>query len=127
MRQDKFTPNTLKTTEARELEDKLSDPAVFKIWKSLKRDDSVGTFINLFEQARDGKLANKQTFVDLCSVLSQQVKRQSSDNPKLTRGMRYPQDIMNFMTLMRSYGQKSAQQYAILQSALAGPCARTMR
>ncbi|KAJ2968649.1 hypothetical protein NUW54_g13152 [Trametes sanguinea] len=127
VRREKYAPNTFKMTEARELDAKLSDPVVFRVWKVLNRNDPVGTFILLLQQAREGKLANKQTFLSLCSVFSQQVERRSSHNPKAKNGMRYPRDFMNFMVLMRSYGQRSAQQYAILHDALAAPCARTLR
>ncbi|KAI0753037.1 hypothetical protein C8Q80DRAFT_1118279 [Daedaleopsis nitida] len=41
--------------------------------------------------------------------------------------MRYPQNYLNFMTLMHSYGQKSAEQYSILHAATGGPCPRTLQ
>ena len=60
-------------------------------------------------------------FVDICTVLAEQVRRASSGNDKLKNGIRYLHDYLNFMTILRSYGHQSAQQYAILSSQLGGP------
>jgi hypothetical protein len=45
---EKYTPNTLHTTDGRVMQDKLKDPVVFKIFKRLERGSSVECFIELF-------------------------------------------------------------------------------
>ncbi|KAL1941730.1 hypothetical protein VTO73DRAFT_6730 [Trametes versicolor] len=124
---EKYAPHALRALEARELQARMADPHVFRVWKLLENDKSTESFIELYEQARDGKLANKQTFISICKVMAEQIRRYTDPNTKLKHGMRYAQDYMNFMVVMRSYGQKSAQQYSILNGAIGGPCARSLR
>ncbi|KAG2060473.1 hypothetical protein BDR06DRAFT_1053653 [Suillus hirtellus] len=62
------TPNTLHTTNGCILQDKLKDPVVFKIFKILEHGSPVECFIELFEAAQSGKLADHKTFKELCDV-----------------------------------------------------------
>ena len=81
----------------------------------------------LYKYAIDGKLKGHQTFIDICDVMADRVRRLSDDNPNLKYGQRYTQNYLNFMTLMRSYGQNSARQYGILTAQIVGPSSRHMR
>lgn len=105
----------------------MSDPLIWPLYYALERNDSTGAFLALFKQAKEGQLRDHQVFMDLCTVLSEQLRRANSDNSQLKHGIRYPRDYLNFMTVMRSYGHKSAQQYGILISQLGGPSPRTLR
>ena len=127
IRREKHAPKTFLGAEARDLQMKTQDQLIFSVWQSLNRNDSTGTFLTLYKQAHDGKLVNHEIFVQLCSVLSDQVRRTTSDNPRLKNGIRYPRDYLNFMTVMRSYGGQTASQYTILRTQLGGPCPRTLR
>ena len=127
VKRDKYAPKTFLAVEARDLQTKTQDPLIFSIWQSLNRNDSTGTFLALYKQAQERKLANHDVFVQLCSVLSDQVRRANSDNSRLKNGIRYPRDYLNFMTVMRSYGGQSASQYAILSAQLGGPSPRMLR
>lgn len=125
---EKFAPMTLRTTDARNLQGILtSDAQTYSLWCLLERNDSIGTFIQLSHMAREGKLQGHTTFIDICTVLAEQIRRQTDSNSKLKHGIRYPQSYLHFMTLMRSYGQRSATQYDILRAAIGGPCPRTLR
>ncbi|EIW59893.1 uncharacterized protein TRAVEDRAFT_122203 [Trametes versicolor FP-101664 SS1] len=124
---EKYLPHSVRALEARDLQAKMHDPAVFRVWKLLEHNKSTETFIELYEQARDGRLADRQSFINICQVMADQVHRRTDPNSKLKHGARYPRDYMNCMVLMRSYGQKSAQQYSILNGALGGPCPRALR
>lgn len=126
IRREKYAPRTLRSTEARVLEQKACDPVTFTLLPHLQRNNSAGIFLTLYAQAKEGHLTENQTFLDISTVLSEQVRRATSANAKLKHGIRYPRDYLNFMTLMRSYGQQSAQQYAILSSQLGGPSPRTL-
>lgn len=128
VRRETFAPKIpFRNTEARGLEQKACDPAVFTLLPHLHRNDSAYIFLTLYSQARAGQLTKHQTFMDISAVLSEQVSRASSTNTKLKNGIRYPRDYLNFMTIMRSYGQNSAQQYSILSSQLGGPSPRTLQ
>ncbi|KAI0645527.1 hypothetical protein C8Q79DRAFT_1104104 [Trametes meyenii] len=126
LQREKFAPTTIRSTEARELQLKMGDPLIFQLVKNLERGDSAGAFLCLYERAKGGKLANHQTFVDLVTVMEDQLKRAESDSPGAKKGIRYRQDLLNFWMLMRGRGQHSAQQYSILASVLGGPCPRTI-
>ena len=105
----------------------MNDPLIFKLYQTLLRNDSLGVFMQLHQQAREGKLSDHKIFLDVCAVLADQVRRASSSNTKLKNGIRYPRDYLNFMTALRSYGHQSGQQYAILSSQLGGPSPRSLR
>lgn len=124
---EKYAPFAIRALEARDLQAKMADPFTFRMWKLLEHGQCTESFIALYEQARDGKLVNRESFVSICQVMAEQVRRLTDPNTKLKHGMRYPRDYMNYMVLMRSYGQKSAQQYGILSGAIGGPCPRALR
>ncbi|KAI0349019.1 hypothetical protein OH77DRAFT_1415677, partial [Trametes cingulata] len=124
----KFTPKTMRATEARDLELKMSDPNIFTLAHELERGNSAAAFLALYRRAKEGKLVKYQTFVDICNVLKTQLELSEGDNGAGARkGIRYPADYLNFMTMMRSYGQNSAQQYGILAAQIGGPCPRTLK
>ncbi|KAF5372671.1 hypothetical protein D9615_009847 [Tricholomella constricta] len=127
VKREKFGPQTFTTHEARKLQQKMDDPLVFNLWSDLQHGREGKVFINLYRQVREGKLKGFASFTAVCEVLSEQVQRQTSDNPNLKYGIRYPQDYMNFMTLLRSYGSNSARQFGIITGALGGPSFRSMR
>ncbi|OSC98921.1 hypothetical protein PYCCODRAFT_1396354 [Trametes coccinea BRFM310] len=127
VRREKYAPTTLRTAEARDLQLKMSDTTIFKLVQALERGDSIRAFLALYQRAKEGKLTKYQTFVDICAVLEKQLSLAESDSPGAKKGIRYPQDYLNFMTIMRSYGQHSAQQYGILTSQIGGPCPRSLQ
>ncbi|KAI1786080.1 hypothetical protein LXA43DRAFT_975946 [Ganoderma leucocontextum] len=128
MQRGKFAPNMFQTAEARTLEALMKDPLTLRLWQRVERDESTAAFVELYTLARNGHLANHSTFVDICAVLAENVRRRmDANNPKLRNGVRYSRDYLNFMLLMRSYGQRSAQQYSILTSQITGPSPRTLR
>lgn len=126
-RREKFGPNTLLDTDARKLQEKLDDPLIYHLWNDLHRGKEGEVFLNLYRQVKEGKLKDYKTFVGLCEVLTDQISRQTSDNPNLKYGIRYPENYMNFMTLLRSYGTNSARQFGLITGALGGPSFRAMR
>ncbi|KAF8835608.1 hypothetical protein BDN67DRAFT_984506 [Paxillus ammoniavirescens] len=124
---EKFTPNTFHSTDGHALQDKLKDPLVFKIFKMLERGSPAECFIELYEAARNGKLAGHTTFKQLCDVFTDRFHRINSDNPNLKFGIRYPEAYLNFMILLRSHGGNSMRQYSILTSQLGGPSSQQLR
>ncbi|KDQ56779.1 hypothetical protein JAAARDRAFT_207846 [Jaapia argillacea MUCL 33604] len=112
-KREKFSSHTFRDVEGRALQAQLSDPLLFAAWQSLERDDSIGCFLHLYQYAKTGKLAGKNSFTEICQ--------------KLKHGIRYPENYLNFMTLLRSYGSNSAQQYAIISEAIGGPSTRHLR
>ncbi|CDO76768.1 hypothetical protein BN946_scf185028.g19 [Trametes cinnabarina] len=127
VRREKFAPATLRSAEARDLLLKMSDSTIFKLVQALERSDSIRAFLSLYQRAKEGKLTKYQTFVDICTVLEKQLTFAESDRPGAKKGIRYPHDYLNFMTIMRSYGQQSAQQYSILTSQIGGPSPRSLQ
>ncbi|KAJ3002245.1 hypothetical protein NUW54_g5951 [Trametes sanguinea] len=127
IQREKFAPTTFRSAEARDLQLKMGDPAVFPLVLALQHGDSTGAFLALYQRAKDGQLKQYQTFLNMCAVLEEQLSRAESDSPGAKKGIRYPQDYLNFMTIMRSYGQRSSQQYSILVSQIGGPCPRTLQ
>lgn len=128
LQREKYAPSTLRAGDARALRLKMTDPVIFPIVQQLERGDVAGAFLSLYQRARDGGLAKYQTFMDICTVLEDQLKaRAESDSPGAKKGIRYTQDYLNFMTIMRSYGQQSSQQYSILTSQIGGPSPRTLQ
>ncbi|KAH9849547.1 hypothetical protein C2E23DRAFT_861950 [Lenzites betulinus] len=99
---EKYVPLAIRVLEAHDLQAKMDDPFIFRIWK-------------LLDHNKCSKLANHESFVNICQVMAEQVRRITDTNKKLKHGMRYPCEYINFMVLMRSYGQKSAQQYGIFR------------
>lgn len=124
----KFTPSTLRNSDARAIENKLKDPLIFDAYQQLQRGNDTECFLRLFKAARDGQLKEEhQTFHELCAVFADQLKREQSANKNLKYGIRYPKNYLNFMVLVRSYGASSARQYGIITSQLGGPSPRHLR
>ncbi|KAH9947491.1 hypothetical protein B0H21DRAFT_691827, partial [Amylocystis lapponica] len=88
---EKYAPTSLRNADSRVLQATFRDPLIFKVFQSLERHDDLGCFLQLYQQAREGKLGNHKTFTELCAVFSDRVRRESkaSTNPKLKNGMRY--------------------------------------
>ena len=124
---DKFAPHHVRAAEARKLDATLRDPVARTFWKIVECEDSLGVFLALAMQEREGKLEDFEIFKQVCAVLSDQVRRAASDNPKLKHGIRYPNDYINWIAAVRGYGGLSAQQYRLLVGALGGPSPRTIR
>ena len=111
------------------MNDKLKDAVVFDVYTRLERgEDGTSCFLALYKAVREGKLAQHQTFLDLCSVFEDRIRHFSDKNdPNLKYGVQYPQNYINFMILLRGHGGNSAQQYGIFQSQLGGPSMRSLR
>jgi hypothetical protein len=127
MKREKHTPQTLLSTDSRQLGDKLKDPLIHQIHLLLESDDHTKCFLSLYQAARDGKLDNSQTFTELCQVFEDRLRRESSENKNLKYGTRYPKHYLNFMILMRSRGGSTARQFSILTAELGGPSPRHLR
>ncbi|KAF8162013.1 hypothetical protein BJ912DRAFT_935672 [Pholiota molesta] len=119
--------NHLRRFELHELQDKLADPVLFDIFESLKTGKPEDCFLQLFKQAQEGKLQNHERFLDVCEVLSDRIRRDTSGNRNLKYGMRYSKTYLDFMIAMRGYGQNSNQQYEILAAEFCGPSVRHLR
>ncbi|TFY74008.1 hypothetical protein EWM64_g10004 [Hericium alpestre] len=100
----KFAPYTYRDVEGRYLKKIFKDPLVVDILNHLKRDESTDCFLKLYKYAIDGNLKGHQTFIQICDY-----------------GQHYPEDYLNFMTLLRSHGQNSSRQYAIVTVQICGP------
>lgn len=125
---EKFTPHNLSSSDTRELDAKLKDPLVFHIFQLLEHgENGTDCFLSLFDAARHGQLKNHQTFMDLCSVFEDRLRRDMSMNKNLKYGIHYSENYQNFMLLMCGHGGMSAHQYSILQSQISGPSIRTLR
>lgn len=77
--------------------------------------------------AQEGKLKDYERLQDICAVLQDKVTRETSDNPNAKYGIRYSRDFLDFMIVLRGYGQNSNRQYGILAAELGGPSARHLR
>jgi len=119
--------NHVRRFENQDLQDKLSDPVLFDIHESLKTGKPEDCFLRLFKQAQEGKLETYGRFLDVCEVLSDRVRRDTSGNPNLKYGMRYSKSYMDFMIAMRGYGQNSNRQYGILAAEFCAPSFRHIR
>lgn len=96
-----FMPQTsMLSTGSRILGDKLKDPLVFQIHLHLEKGDHTSCFLSLFSAAQNGDLENAETFTQFCAVFDDQLRRSTSDNKKLKRGIHYPQHYLDFMILM---------------------------
>ncbi|KAG6873819.1 hypothetical protein C0992_008380, partial [Termitomyces sp. T32_za158] len=126
-RRVKYAPHTAQTLEAHTLLKKLQDPVLFDLHRLLNRGQDVDCFFQLYLHAQEGNLKNMDVFHDICEVLVDKLNRELSDNPNAKYGIRYPQNFLNFMTLVRSHGSNSAQQYSLLAPQLGGPSARHLR
>lgn len=106
---------------------RLADSVVFNIAESLGTGDPGDCFLRLFKFAKEGKLKNYERFQDVCTVLEDHARRETSDNPNLKYGIRYSENYLNFMLVLRGYGQNSNRQYEILSATFAGPSSRHLR
>ncbi|KII93766.1 hypothetical protein PLICRDRAFT_674207 [Plicaturopsis crispa FD-325 SS-3] len=119
--------NGILAIEGRTLQGHLRDPLLFKVFHELERGNHTATFLELYKHAIDGNLKESKTFTEICDVFADRLRRETSDNTNLKYGIRYPQNYLNFMTLVRSYGSQSARQYAIITGQLGGPSPRRLR
>ncbi|KAF8161385.1 hypothetical protein B0H34DRAFT_796185 [Crassisporium funariophilum] len=119
--------NHVRRFEHHELQDKLADPVLFDIFESLKTGKPEDCFLQLFKQAHEGKLQNHERFLEVCEVLSDRIRRDTSGNRNLKYGMRYSKTYLDFMIAMRGYGQNSNRQYEILAAEFCGPSVRHLR
>lgn len=123
----KYAPSTLHSVEGRAIQLKLKDPILFGAFQSLEKGDNAAGFLQLYRYAKEGKTKGYDTFTEICDVLADRIRRETSDNENLKYGVRYPANYLNFMTLLRSYGSNSARQYGILTSQMGGPSPRHLR
>ncbi|KAJ3911642.1 hypothetical protein F5877DRAFT_55061 [Lentinula edodes] len=122
-----LTSDRLQKIQRRFVNDILSDRILFDITESLKTDSAEDCFLRLWQHAKDGHLGNHQRVVDICEALDDRVAREASDNPKLICGIRYTQNVINFMMMMRSYGHNSHRQYTMFTSVFGGPTSRHLQ
>ncbi|GJF00922.1 hypothetical protein PsYK624_172260 [Phanerochaete sordida] len=121
------TPILLTAARSAQLKKWLSDPYVQRAWKYLERGEFGSVFIDLYQQAQDGKLADKALFVKISEALADRIQREHSGNPNAKYGIRYDQDVLNFFIAMRGYGAQSAAQYNLLSEVIGGVCERRLR
>ncbi|KAJ7136427.1 hypothetical protein C8R43DRAFT_1089454 [Mycena crocata] len=121
---DKYSSKRFADDEARNLNDQLKDPLVFKAFKLLQKGESTECFIQLYEACLNGELKKYETFKQLCTVLADVLGREGTDKKY---GIRYPRDYLNFMILLRSYGGQSARQYGIIAGQFPAPSSRHLR
>lgn len=123
----KHAPHTIQKVEGRDIDRKMKDPVLLKAFQLLERDKNSAGFFQLYQYAVQGKLEGYDTFSQICQVLADRVRRDTSGDPNAKYGIRYPANYLNFMILLRSYGAKSARQYGILTGQIPGPSPRHLR
>ena len=106
------------------LQAKLNDTLLGNLHNLLKSKKHTECFLILYKYAMEGKLKSYQTFIDICNVMADYVRHLSDNNSHLKYGQQYPQNYLNFMTLLYSYSQNSAYQYGILTAQIMGPLSR---
>lgn len=126
-KREKYTPKTLINTDARRAKGTFEDRILFDAVQCLERGNYTGCFLSLYRHAAEGKLDGAKTFAELCQVFEDQLRHQSSDNKNQKYGIRYPQNYLNFMILIRSGGGSTAKQYELLTAELGGPSLRQLR
>jgi len=91
----KYTPHHLTSADAHALNDKLKDAVVFDVHTRLERgENDTSCFLALYKVAREGKLTQHQTFVDLCAVFEDRIQRFSDqNNPNLKYGVRLSEPV----------------------------------
>ncbi|KAJ3766604.1 hypothetical protein FB446DRAFT_757584 [Lentinula raphanica] len=122
-----LSSDRLQKVQRRFVNDLLSDKVLFDITESLKTGEAHDCFLRLWEHARAGNLDKHQRVVDICDALDDRVKRELSSNQKMICGIRYSQNVINFMMMMRSYGHNSHQQYSLFTSVFGGPSSRHLQ
>jgi hypothetical protein len=68
MMREKYTAQTLLSTDSCELGNKIKDPLIHQIHLLFENVDHTKCFLSLYQAAQDGKLDNSQTFTKLCQV-----------------------------------------------------------
>jgi len=126
-KQTKYAPRAFTSLEAHALKQKLNDPLIFQVHQLLECGQHTECFLKLYHLSHSGKLKNLEVFTDLCEILADKVDRDNSTNPNAKYGIRYTQNYLNFMILLRSHGQNSAKQYGILAGQLPAPSSRHLR
>ncbi|TFK58275.1 hypothetical protein BDN72DRAFT_731006, partial [Pluteus cervinus] len=126
-RQKYLRNDHLLSFEHQSLQRMLEDPIIFNIYQSMKSGKPEDCFLQLADQCRSGKLQSFERLREICEVVGDRIRRDSSNNPDLTFGMRYTQSYLDFMTAMRGYGPSSNTQYAILAAELCAPSVRHLR
>lgn len=127
-RRDKYAQtDMIRQIGARSFSAKLSDPVLFDIHDSLKTGKPEDAFLRPYKSAKEGKLSNYERFIEVCDVLEDRVRRETSGNDKLKYGIRYSPNYLDFMIAMRGYGQNSNRQYEIFCAEFAGPSVRYLR
>ncbi|KAJ7054413.1 hypothetical protein C8F01DRAFT_1259690 [Mycena amicta] len=121
---NKYSSHRFLDDEARNLNDQLKDPLVFKAFKAFQKGESTECFVQLYEACLNGDLKKYDTFKQLCGVLTDVLQREGTNKK---HGIRYLADYHNFMILLRSYGGQSARQYGILAGQLPCPSSRQLR
>ncbi|KAJ4480786.1 hypothetical protein C8R41DRAFT_771229 [Lentinula lateritia] len=122
-----LTSDRFQQIERRHVKDLISDEILFDIKESLKTGNPQDCFLSLWKHAQKGNLNKHERVVEICASLDDKVRRESSGNPKLIRGIRYTQNVIDFMMTMRSYGHNSHQQYSIFTSVFGGPSSRHLQ
>ncbi|KAJ3727641.1 hypothetical protein C8R42DRAFT_620753 [Lentinula raphanica] len=122
-----LTTDRLQKVQRRFVNDILSDKILFDVTESLKTGDAHDCFLRLWEHAKAGNLNEHQRVVDICDALDDRVTRELSGNPRSICGIRYSQNVINFMMMMRSYGHNSHQQYSLFTSVFGGPSSRHLQ
>ncbi|KAF4618575.1 hypothetical protein D9613_009688 [Agrocybe pediades] len=119
--------NHVLQVESQRLQELLIDPVLFDIHESMKTGKPEDCFLQLFKQAREGKLETSKRFLEVCEVFSDRIRRETSGNRNLKYGIRYSESYLNFMIAMRGYGQNSNRQYSIFTAEFNGPSVRHLR
>ncbi|KAJ3711283.1 hypothetical protein C8R42DRAFT_728634 [Lentinula raphanica] len=122
-----LSSDRMQQIQRRFVNDLLSDKILFDITESLKTGDAHDCFLRLWKHACAGNLGKHQRVVDICEALDNRIGREASDNPKLICGIRYTQNVINFMMMMRSYGHNSHRQYTMFTSVFGGPSSRHLQ
>ncbi|KAJ3851678.1 hypothetical protein EV368DRAFT_83283 [Lentinula lateritia] len=122
-----LTSDRFQQIEWHHVMDLISDEILFDIKESLKTGNPQDCFLSLWKHAQKGNLNKHERVVEICASLDDKVRRESSGNPKLIRGIRYTQNVIDFMMTMRSYGHNSHQQYSIFTSVFGGPSSRHLQ
>ncbi|KZW01192.1 hypothetical protein EXIGLDRAFT_760954 [Exidia glandulosa HHB12029] len=127
LQRQKYTTVYAKAPESRSIEAKLKDPVLFQLWTEMERSSPGACFLSLYKQSLEGKLESETTFLEVCKMFTDRVRRETSENKNLKYGIRYSEHVINFAVLMRSFGSNSAQQYSIFRGAFGGPSPRHLR
>ncbi|CAK5262410.1 unnamed protein product [Mycena citricolor] len=123
----KYTPVTRSDHTAATTELNLKSRAVVKILTAKAQYGDAGVFLTLYQQAQRGELAKRETFIAMAGHMSDRTRREQDPTGKLIHGIRYPPLVLNYCTLMRSYGHRSGAQYDLFSTFSGGPSKRQLR